>query len=97
VRRILDTPNVRVQGVNLSLNQASHSVTSLLFPTDNNHESDDDDEEEEIKPTPSQPILNSFQIPNPSDNIQSQSFPVVHFGSFIPVTEPMHVPPIPSE
>jgi hypothetical protein len=75
VRKILDTSNIRLHGVNLSLSKASRHLASLLSSIDNKDESDDDDEVQTLRP---EPILqnqsSSFILPSThQENIQ-QSF-----------------------
>jgi len=61
VRKILDTPNIRLQGINLSLSKASRHLASLLSIDDNKDESDD-----EVKTLPLEPIHNSLPTQNQS-------------------------------
>jgi len=69
VRKILDTSNIRLHGVNLSLSKASRHLASLLSSIDNKDESDDDDEVQTLRP---EPILQN-QSSTHQENIQ-QSF-----------------------
>jgi hypothetical protein len=70
VRKILDTPNVRLQGANLSLSKAPRHLASLLSSADNEDESDDDDDDE-VKTLLSEPILNPIRT-----QTQSALFPL---------------------
>ncbi|CAF5090242.1 unnamed protein product, partial [Rotaria sp. Silwood1] len=76
VRKILDTPNIRLQGTNLSLRKASRHLTSLLSSFNNKDDSDDDvdnyDDDIEVKST----VLTQTSVPEPSVNLlqaQNQS------------------------
>ncbi|CAF0779298.1 unnamed protein product [Rotaria sp. Silwood1] len=76
VRKILDTPNIRLQGTNLSLKKASRHLTSLLSSFNNKDDSDDDvdnyDDDTEVKST----VLTQTSVSEPSVNLlqaQNQS------------------------
>ncbi|CAF3933479.1 unnamed protein product [Adineta steineri] len=71
VRKILETSNIYLQGINLVLSKASRSLASLLSS------STDDSDDENIKTTViSQPILSSLQTQNlapvPTTQVMSQ-------------------------
>jgi hypothetical protein len=91
VKKILDTPNIRLQGINLSLTKASRHLTSLLSSVDNKDESDD-----EVKISHPEPILNSLPIQNQSSlfilpTIQLQNIQ----QSFVnPTPPPVYMEPI---
>ncbi|CAF0815671.1 unnamed protein product [Rotaria sordida] len=80
VKKILDTPNIRLQGTNLLIRKASRHLASLLFSSTNKDESDDDDDDDhgnnnndnniEVKSTVvsktsfPEPIVNSLGVQN---------------------------------
>jgi len=105
VRKILDTPNVRFQGVNLTLSKASRQLASLLSPDDQNDISDNDDEVQSTfvsKTSVSEPIISPPRVLNPSPlfilrsasqkNIQQQSVLFVNPTPPSIVMEPMRSP-----
>jgi hypothetical protein len=100
VKKILDTPNVRLQGANLVLSKATRHLVSLLSLNDNNDETDDDEEVQTIIVsktaipesilTPLQPQNQSplFVLPSPyQESSQQQSF-------IIPTSSPIVIEPI---
>jgi hypothetical protein len=89
VKKILETPNIRLQGTNLSLSQASRHLASLLSSTDNNDDADDDD----IKTSPSEHISSRNQLPSIElSSIHQQTLSFVKPTSFPIVTEPIFIP-----
>lgn len=94
VKKILETPNIRLQGTNLSLSQASRHLASLLSSTDNNDDADDDD----IKTSPSEHISVRNQLPSielssiHQETIRQQTLSFVKPTSFPIVTEPIFIP-----
>ena len=86
VRKILDKPNVRLQGTNLSLSKASRHLASLLFSDDNQDESDDDDDE--IKALLPEPILSPILTQNQSTLIQQQFLSIVDLTPSEPILIP---------
>jgi hypothetical protein len=76
VKKILETPNVRLQGINLSLNQASRHLASLLSSTDDKDDTDDDDDDyNEIKTSPTEPIPKSAPVQNQVPSIHQRTLP----------------------
>ncbi|CAF2468184.1 unnamed protein product [Rotaria sp. Silwood2] len=67
VRKILDTPNIRLQGTNLLIRKASRHLASLLSSSNDKDESDDDDEydyDTEVKSI----IVSKTSVPEPIAN-----------------------------
>jgi hypothetical protein len=93
VKKILDTSNIRLQGVNLSLSKASRHLASLLFSTDNQDESDD-----EVQTLHSKPILSSLTLQNQSlsstrqENIQQQLLSFMNLTPSPVIIEPIFIP-----
>ena len=101
VQKVLDIPNMRLQGVKLLLSKATRHLASLLSLNDNNDESDDEDEKVQPSIVPKtsvlESILASLQARNQSpvlalpslyrDNIQQQAF-------VIPTQSPIIMEPI---
>ena len=75
VRKILDVPNVRLQGANLVLSKATRQLASLLSPADN---SDNDDEVQStimLKTSVPKSIISPPQVLNQSPVFVLQSIP----------------------
>ena len=100
VRKILETPNVRLQGINLSLRQSSRHLDSLLSSTTDNH-SETDEDVDEIKTSPVEYNSRSFQVQhqplpvefltNHRENIRQELLPFVRPSPSF-VTESILIP-----
>ncbi len=93
VRKILETSNVHLQGLNLSLSQASRHLASLLSSTDDNEDTDDD--YSEIKTSPSEHIPSSVPV-RPSIERSSTHPEIIHQQKLssvqpIPSLEPIFI------
>jgi len=89
VKKILETPNIRLQGTNLSLSQASRHLASLLSLTDTDDETDEEEEDDDdIKASSSEHTRHSL----PSIEISSTRQPFVIPALSPVITEPIHIP-----
>ena len=86
MKKILEIPNVRLQGINLSLNQSSRHLASLLSSTDDKDDTDDDDDYNEIKTSPREHIPKPMSIQNQLPPTPQRTFPppIVPEPVFIP-------------
>ena len=94
-KKILETPNLRLQGIHLSLTPASRNLASLLSSAGDNDDTDDeDDDSNAIKTSPTEHIPSPIPVRSRSLSSRQEIIqqPTVPLGPIPIAAEPIFVP-----